>query len=254
MAVSKVLFVVVLLGICGAVYCDSPYTTESTTLGSGTGSTTPGAYGASPSSAADVQDVLSETNKATICDVKSGGSNNSNSTDLEMCVTTGPADDFCSKLAASVNGNCPSCVAVNVCSFKVASNSSNSSNSTASTGSTTAGIGSTTAGTGSTTAGTDSTTAGTGSTTAGTGTGSTTAGTGSTSLASGSPAGSAIVPEPNTAYIACHTVPAGFQQIKTCPSSKAIFVYPSASGSSGSTTVGTGSTTVGTGSTTTRTY
>ncbi|KAL1451724.1 hypothetical protein WDU94_006074 [Cyamophila willieti] len=226
MAVSNVLFIV-LLGLCGAAwgYNDNSSTTAGlTTLGSGGNGTTP---------AGEDEDCLTEAEETKICEVKPGTGNSTSSTSAPpaLCAAAGPTDDFCSKLAASVNGTSPCCVAVHVCSFKVSSSNTNSTGSD-STGSTIAGTGHTTAGTGSTTAGIGSTTAGTGSTVGGTG--HTTGGT-------GSPADSAIVPEPNTAYISCDKVPAGFEQVKTCPSSKIIFVYPS-SGSSGSTPAGTGST------------
>uniref|UniRef100_A0A8D8YUN5 Uncharacterized protein n=1 Tax=Cacopsylla melanoneura TaxID=428564 RepID=A0A8D8YUN5_9HEMI len=42
--------------------------------------------------------------------------------------------------------------------------------------------------------------------------------------------------EPNTAYITSDATPAGFQQLKTCPNSKTIFIYPH-SGPSNATSV-----------------
>ncbi|KAL1451725.1 hypothetical protein WDU94_006075 [Cyamophila willieti] len=236
MAVSNIL-TIVLLGLFGAALAvpavtpaaNTTTTAAATTTGSGGNGTTPAAGG--------LQDCLTEAEKTKICEVKPGAGNSTNSTSAPpaLCAAAGPTDDFCSKLAASVNGTSPSCVAVNVCSFKVAN--ATTGNSTAGTGSTTAGTGgSTTAGT-TTSAGTGTTVAGTGTTVAGNGTtvagnGTTAAGTGSTTTGTGP----AVVPEPNTAYITCNATPAGFQEIKTCPGSKTIFVYP------GAANTGTGST------------
>uniref|UniRef100_A0A8D8X8B5 Uncharacterized protein n=1 Tax=Cacopsylla melanoneura TaxID=428564 RepID=A0A8D8X8B5_9HEMI len=233
MAVSNVLFVV-LLGVFGAALAkppaEVPTTAATTTVGFGNGTGTTPAGG--------VEDYLSDADKAKICEVKPATSNSTtpasvtpasvthasttpSSTTSGLCASVGSADDFCSKMAASVHGTSPRCVVLNVCSFKTAN---------ATGGNSTAGTGSTIHGTGSTRAGTGSTPAGTGTTPAGTGT--TTAGTGSTSAG----AGPAIVPEPNTAYITCDATPAGFQQLKTCPNSKTIFIYPH-SGPSNATSV-----------------
>uniref|UniRef100_A0A8D8QZK2 Uncharacterized protein n=1 Tax=Cacopsylla melanoneura TaxID=428564 RepID=A0A8D8QZK2_9HEMI len=231
MAVSKVLSIV-LLGLCGAALANPTDTTTGAPTSPGSTTT---AYGAP---AGGVQDCLSEADKAKICAVNSASSNSTTpastttasstpasgypaSTTPGLCATAGPADDFCSKLAASVSGTAPCCVAPNVCSFKVA----NTTGGSDSTGSTTPGS--------TTTAGTSTTTTGT-STTGTTGTGTTgTAGTGSTT------AGPVITPEPNTAYVSCNTPPAGFQQVKACPSGNTIFVYPAGAGT-GSTTTTTG--------------
>uniref|UniRef100_A0A8D8U5I4 Uncharacterized protein n=1 Tax=Cacopsylla melanoneura TaxID=428564 RepID=A0A8D8U5I4_9HEMI len=245
MAVSNVLFVV-LLGVFGAALAkppaEVPTTAATTTVGFGNGTGTTPAGG--------VEDYLSDADKAKICEVKPATSNSTtpasvtpasvthasttpSSTTSGLCASVGSADDFCSKMAASVHGTSPRCVALNVCSFKTAN--ATGGNSTAGTGSTIPGTGSTTAGTGSTTVAftgdTGTTTAGNGTTTDGTGTGTTTADTGSTT------ADPAIVPEPNTAYVSCNTVPAGFQQIKTCPSGQTIFVYPAAAGSTTTFTI-----------------
>ncbi|KAL1451726.1 hypothetical protein WDU94_006076, partial [Cyamophila willieti] len=108
MAVSKVLSIV-LLALCGAVLANPPASTTTgapTTVAAGTGSTLAGAAG--------VQDCLTDADKDKVCKVPASGP--------ALCAVAGPADDFCSKLAASVNGTAPSCVTPNVCSFKVAAN------------------------------------------------------------------------------------------------------------------------------------
>uniref|UniRef100_A0A8D8TK05 Uncharacterized protein n=1 Tax=Cacopsylla melanoneura TaxID=428564 RepID=A0A8D8TK05_9HEMI len=230
MAVSNVLFVV-LLGVFGAALAkppaEVPTTAATTTVGFGNGTGTTPAGG--------VEDYLSDADKAKICEVKPATSNSTtpasvtpasvthasttpSSTTSGLCASVGSADDFCSKMAASVHGTSPRCVALNVCSFKVA----NTTGGSDSTGSTTPGS--------TTTAGTSTTTTGT-STTGTTGTGTTgTAGTGSTT------AGPVITPEPNTAYVSCNTPPAGFQQVKACPSGNTIFVYPAGAGTGSTTT------------------
>uniref|UniRef100_A0A8D8X6B4 Uncharacterized protein n=1 Tax=Cacopsylla melanoneura TaxID=428564 RepID=A0A8D8X6B4_9HEMI len=212
MAVSKVLSIV-LLGLCGAALANPTDTTTGAPTSPGSTTT---AYGAP---AGGVQDCLSEADKAKICEVNSASSTSTTpastttasstpasgypaSTTPGLCATAGPADDFCSKLAASVSGTAPCCVAPNVCSFKVGGNA--------------------TSGAGTTPAGTSTTPAGNGTTPAGNGTNP--AGNGNPPAGSGP----VVVPTPNTVYVSCNVTPAGFKQLKTCPSSKTIFVFPSA--------------------------
>uniref|UniRef100_A0A8D8X6C0 Uncharacterized protein n=1 Tax=Cacopsylla melanoneura TaxID=428564 RepID=A0A8D8X6C0_9HEMI len=189
MAVSKVLSIV-LLGLFAAALAN-PAPGAPTTPAS---STTPAGTGNNPAGGSLVQDYLSDGDKDKVCKVPASGP--------ALCAAAGPADDFCSKLAASVSGTAPCCVAPNVCSFKVGGNA--------------------TSGAGTTPAGTSTTPAGNGTTPAGNGTNP--AGNGNPPAGSGP----VVVPTPNTVYVSCNVTPAGFKQLKTCPSSKTIFVFPSA--------------------------